>query len=163
MPAHDGVRGDKKRRPPVPAQHASEPGDDRTVVGLEAGSWHLTVQDSQLMAQDEDLRVLGAIRAAAQYQQVDHEADKTIEASHSSILAVGRPRHMPTKPRSTRPDRFPAPTGSGHGESLARDLAPRTLQKADGPGRGQAGVLRFLRRASGEQEHQDKSTDTNLG
>ena len=83
--------------------------------GLEAGSPHLTVQDRELMAQDEDLDIFGAIRAAAQYQQVDHEADKTVEAGHASILAACRSRRSCQRNlRSTWPDEFPAPTGSNH-------------------------------------------------
>ncbi len=44
------------------------------------------------MAQDEDLGVFGTVGAAAQHEEVDHEADKTVEVGHSRILAVSEPR-----------------------------------------------------------------------
>jgi hypothetical protein len=41
-----------------------------------------------LVAQHQDLDVLGAIASAAQHQQVDDQADKYIEAPHALILAA---------------------------------------------------------------------------
>lgn len=88
MPAQDGVRFDQERRPAVAAEHARQRGEQRTVCGFETRSRHLTVQNGELMPKDEDLGVLGTIGATAQHQQVDHEADKSVEAGHSLIFAA---------------------------------------------------------------------------
>ena len=48
----------------------------------------LTVQDRELVAQDEDLGIFGTIGATAQHQQADHETNKTVEAGHGVILAA---------------------------------------------------------------------------
>ncbi len=72
------------------AEHASERGEDRPIGRFEARSRHLTMQDGELMAQDEDLGVLGTIGAAAQHQQADHETDKTVEVGHAAILTALR-------------------------------------------------------------------------
>jgi hypothetical protein len=65
MPGQDRVGRHEEDRPTVAAEHASERGEDRTVGGFEAGSWHLTAQDRELMTQDEDLGILGTIGATA--------------------------------------------------------------------------------------------------
>jgi hypothetical protein len=44
------------------------------------------------MAQDENLGVLGTIGATTEHQQADHEADKTVEAGHPTILAASETR-----------------------------------------------------------------------
>jgi len=43
------------------------------------------------MAQHEDLGIFGTITSTAQHEQVDHEADKTVETAHGPILAASRP------------------------------------------------------------------------
>ena len=65
MPAKDRVGLHQEHRPPVAAEHARQRGEDRPVGGFETRSRHLTVQDRELMAQDEDLGVLRTIGAAA--------------------------------------------------------------------------------------------------
>jgi hypothetical protein len=52
------------------------------------------MQDRELMTQHEDLGVLGTIGATAQHQQLNHETDKTVEASHQRILAALRSRWL---------------------------------------------------------------------
>jgi hypothetical protein len=45
-----------------------------------------------LMAQHENLDILGTIPASTQHQQVDHEPDQTVETGHAWILATSEPR-----------------------------------------------------------------------
>jgi hypothetical protein len=66
----------------VGCRDARQGTQQRSVGGFEAGSWHLTVQDRELMSQDEDLDILATVPAAAQHQELDHEADKTVEVGH---------------------------------------------------------------------------------
>ena len=105
----DRVRSDEEDRPAVTAEHASERGEDRAVVGFEARTRDLALQHGELMAQHEDLDIFGTIRAAAQHQQVDHEPDKTVETGHAPILAAPEPHRSSPKPRSPR-QTFAAPT-----------------------------------------------------
>jgi len=66
MPGQDRLRADEEGRPAVAAEHASERRNEHAVGRLEAWSRYLTVQDRELMAQDEDLGVFGTIGAATQ-------------------------------------------------------------------------------------------------
>jgi hypothetical protein len=53
-----------------------------------------------------DLDVLGTIAPAAQDQQVEDHADKTVEARHAPILAASEPALLgPAKPQVTAPGR----------------------------------------------------------
>lgn len=52
---------------------------------FEAGTRDLALQDGELMAQDEDLDVLGPVTATSQHRQVDHEPDETEETGHAVI------------------------------------------------------------------------------
>ena len=75
------------------------------------------------MAQDEDLGVFGTIGATAEHQQLDHEADKTVEASHPRILAalisLDHPRKPPPNPRAGLGSRGPlAVKGAAAKETL---------------------------------------------
>src|ERR1035437_6634281 len=91
MPARDRVRPDEEDRPAVTAEHASEHGEDRAVVGFEARTGDLALQHGELMTQHEDLDILGMLAPAAQHQQVDHEPDQTVEAGPTPILAAPQP------------------------------------------------------------------------
>jgi hypothetical protein len=46
----------------------------------------LAFQDRELMAQHEDLGVLGLVPVATEHQQVEDESDETVETSHPQIL-----------------------------------------------------------------------------
>jgi hypothetical protein len=74
------------------------------------------------MAQYEDLDIFGTIAPTAQHQQVEDEADKTIETSHSPILATSEPiRSTPTRNAcSACPDRYSAPTGPAMNRTRSR-------------------------------------------
>jgi hypothetical protein len=45
-----------------------------------------------LVAQHEDLDIFGAIASTAQHEEVEYEADKTVETRHTPILAAPEPR-----------------------------------------------------------------------
>jgi hypothetical protein len=90
----------------VAANDACHGGEDRPVVGCEPWMWMLAVQNGELVAQDEDLDVLGMIGAAAQHQQVEDQADETVETRHGRILAASEPVPIATaKPQVTAPGR----------------------------------------------------------
>ncbi len=78
---------------------------------FEARTRNLAMQDRQLMAQHENLGILGPASATAQQQQVDHESDETVETGHALILAAVEARRSgrAQKPRSTHPTGFRHP------------------------------------------------------
>jgi hypothetical protein len=53
-------------RPGDPGQQAADGGEQGTVGGLQPGSWNLTAEHGQLVAQHQDLQVLGRVAARAQ-------------------------------------------------------------------------------------------------
>jgi len=67
----------------ITAEYAGERGEDRSVGQFEVGPWHLTVQDRELMSEEEDLGILGTVGVTTQHQQVDHESDQTVEVGHA--------------------------------------------------------------------------------
>ena len=92
MPPQQRVGLHHEKRPAVTAEHAGERGEDGAVVGSEPWMCLLASQHGELVAQHEELDIFGTIRATAQHQQVDHEADKPVETSHTPILAASEPR-----------------------------------------------------------------------
>ena len=111
MPTQDRVGLHQQDRPVVASEHASQRGEDRSVLGFEARRRKLALQDAELMAQHEDLDILGTIPAAAQHQQVDHEPDETIETCQAPILIdPSRADQIEARnPRSTVRTRFRHP------------------------------------------------------
>jgi len=91
MPTKDRVGLDEEDRPAVTTKDPRHGGEDRSIFGFETGTRDLALQDRELMAQYEDLGILGTVRATAQYQEVEYEADKTVETSHAPILTVSEP------------------------------------------------------------------------
>jgi hypothetical protein len=61
-------------------------GEEHAIGGFETRTRDLTMEHGELMAQHEDLDILGTIAASAQGEQVDHESDKTVETGHTPIL-----------------------------------------------------------------------------
>jgi hypothetical protein len=59
MPAKDRLGCDKEGSPPLTGDQASEGTDERSIRSGEAGTGDLALEHSQLMAQPEDLCVLG--------------------------------------------------------------------------------------------------------
>ena len=92
MPTQARVGLHHEDGPAVTAEHGRERGKDGAVVGFEARTHDLALQHRELMAQHEDLDVLGTVRAAAQHQQVEHEPDKTVETGRAPIFAALRSR-----------------------------------------------------------------------
>jgi len=77
MPAEDRLGRDEEGCPPLTGDQASEGTDDRSVRPGEAGSGDLTLEHGLLMAQHEDLGVLGH---AVHLVDADHLCEATDEA-----------------------------------------------------------------------------------
>jgi hypothetical protein len=134
------VRSQSSRRA-VPTQRsaydARQCGQDLRSSGSNRGRGIWRPSTQSWWAQYEDLGILGAITSAAQYQQVEHETDHTVETRHALILAA--PETRPSRQCQVaghRRVRVSAPTGDqvlcqrqvrNERRSLARNRFLRTL------------------------------------
>jgi hypothetical protein len=64
----------KEARPARSRRHATDGGEQGPVGRLQPGTWELATQHGELVAQDEDLQVLGSIAAAELGEQLDRAA-----------------------------------------------------------------------------------------
>jgi len=92
----------------VTAECPRERAEQRAIGGFETRADDLAPHHRELVAQHEDLDILGTIRAPAQDEQVDHEPDKTVETGHPTILMdPDRAVQIGARnPRSTDPGRI---------------------------------------------------------
>jgi hypothetical protein len=65
VPAQQRVGLDEEARPARPGQDAADRGEQGPVGGLQPGSWDLAAEHGELVAQDEELQVLGGVAAAS--------------------------------------------------------------------------------------------------
>ena len=72
MPAQDRVRGDQAMATQCAGQPPHERGEHGPVRPVHARSWVGAAQDGDLVAQHEELDVLGGGRAAHQQDQPEH-------------------------------------------------------------------------------------------
>ena len=108
MPAQDRIRSDHAVAPQCPGQPPHERGEHGPVRPVQAWPWVGAAQDGDLVAQHEELDVLGGGRAARQHDQ---------------------PEHLPKIKYSNRSDTSGSCTTSDHRWSAtqARLLAPHTV------------------------------------
>ena len=120
VPPQERVGPDDEDGPTITTYGACERGEDHAVVGFETRTLDLALQPRELMTQHEDLDILGTIASSAQHEQVDHEADKTIETARGPILAAPRTRPFTRYACSTPSDEYSAPTGPGELEIVGK-------------------------------------------
>jgi hypothetical protein len=92
VPTQPRVGLHHEQRPAVTAERTRERGKDGGVVGFETRTRDLALQHRELVAQHEDLEIFGAIASTAQHEEVEYEADKTVDTRHTPILAASEPR-----------------------------------------------------------------------
>jgi hypothetical protein len=97
VPAPQGVRGDEQARPAVAWQEAADRGEQGAVGGFQPGSWELASEDGELVAQDQDLQVLGDVAAGEQGEGLDgagqREVGESGQHARSSPSGVEDPAH----------------------------------------------------------------------
>ena len=108
MPAQDRVRGDQAMATQCSGQPPDEGGEDGPVRPVQAWSWVGAAQDGDLVAQHEELDVLGGGRAAQQQDQPEHLAEDQIEQPQRHGGDHARPADH--RWSATRPE-FWNPTG----------------------------------------------------
>jgi hypothetical protein len=107
MPRQDRARLHQEDPASRPSTRANAATIARS-AGSKRGRGTLAFEDRELVAQYEDLDVLGPVSASTQHQQVDEESDETVEASHG--VDPGRHEADPnqTGARSTRSTHRPS-------------------------------------------------------
>ena len=78
MPAQQRLGLDQEARPMSPGQDATDRGKQRPVGGLQPGTWSLAAQDRELVAQHQDLEVLGGVAAGEQREQLDGATQREV-------------------------------------------------------------------------------------
>ena len=79
MPAEDGLGSDEVRRPPLAWDQLGQHGDDRPIRPGEVGSGDRTLEHGGLVAEHQDLCVLGGIVHPEDPEQFDDAADQAVE------------------------------------------------------------------------------------
>ncbi len=79
MPAKDRVGCDEERYPPLPRDRLRQSRDERPIRPAEPGAGDLPAQHGELVAQHEDLRVLGHGVPPASRDQLNDASDQTVE------------------------------------------------------------------------------------
>ena len=92
MPAQDRVRGDQAMATQCAGQPPHERGEHGPVRPVQARSWVGAAQDGDLVAQHEELDVLGGGRAARQQDQPEHLPEDQVEQPqrHAGIMSDQR-------------------------------------------------------------------------
>lgn len=79
MPAQDGLGGDEERCPALLRDEPRQGGDDRPIGPGEAGTCDLTAKDRNLVAQHEDLGVVGSGVHVVDGQDLKDATDQAVE------------------------------------------------------------------------------------
>ena len=122
MPAQDRVRGDQAMATQCSGQPPDEGGEHGSVRPVQAWSWVGAAQDGDLVAQHEELDVLGGGRAAHQQDQSEHLPEDQIQQPqrHAGIMP---------EPRSSLVS-GPGPTSGTLAEELESGTIERMLAKS---------------------------------
>ena len=92
VPAQDRGRCDEQADPAVAGESADESGDECAVAPGHPGAWSLAVEYGELVAQYEDLDVLGRVGAGEQHHPAQEVGDHEVGHSecHRTDHAVSR-------------------------------------------------------------------------
>ena len=117
MPAQDRVRGDQAMATQRSGQPPDEGGEHGPVRPVQAWSWVGAAQDGDLVAQHEELDVLGGGRAAHQQDQPEHLPEDQVQQPQRHVGIMSDQR----SPLVSDPGRLLAPhTRSTSSTSTAR-------------------------------------------
>ena len=96
VPPADRVGRDEGRQTISDWPQALEDGEHPSLFGSEPWSGHLTVEDVELLAQDQQLEVFGPRRATPEQEQAKDlsETDSGESEGHGVIVAVRREERM---------------------------------------------------------------------
>jgi hypothetical protein len=109
MPAQHGPRRDDQRQPPSLRQDSNQRADDRPIRPGQAGPLAGALQHRDLVAQHQDLRVLGRIRARQQHQPTQQPNEDQVQQTNRH-KPRSSPTGMATEGRSRKPRRSVRPS-----------------------------------------------------
>ena len=99
VPAKDRLGRDEERHPPLPWDQALQSGDERPIRPGEAGTADLPAQHGELVAQHEDLRVLGDVVHPVDAGQLDAASDQAVEEAERHRAGASSSAPSLVKPR----------------------------------------------------------------
>jgi hypothetical protein len=104
MPSQHRRRTHRQARPRTSRQRPGERGQNRSIDGSEPCSPRLPAQDRQLMPEQQDLEVLGAVRSAQQHDQLNQATKRQVDErpDHDNLRNQGRPK-LPMSIRTRHP------------------------------------------------------------
>jgi hypothetical protein len=175
VPVQQRVGLHEEPRPAGPRQHAADRGEQRPISRLQPGTGGLAAEHGKLVAQDQDLHVLGGIAANEQHEHLNRPTKRevgefrqyqvtfavgsgsvTVPSRASAPTGSSRPPHTSLRTQqgcsmSTRgsPEmtEYLAPTGEQPVPSLRMELELPRIPAADRAGGGSAGRVKFRLRA----------------
>ncbi|MDP1819866.1 MAG: hypothetical protein Q8K58_08265 [Acidimicrobiales bacterium] len=91
VPIEDRLRGDKERRPPLARNEVREQSDERPVRPGEAGPCELATEDCELVAQHQNLCILGEAVRREKSGEPEGAVNKAVEERerHSEAASPG--------------------------------------------------------------------------
>jgi hypothetical protein len=101
----------QEARPAGPRPCPADRREQGTVGGLKPGTGDLTTQNSELMAQHQDLQLLGGVAMGEQGEQLDGAAQRQVGESWSTWSGL---RNRMKEPSQHRPPRRPNPQATDH-------------------------------------------------
>jgi hypothetical protein len=121
MPAPQRFRCDEEAGPTVAWENAADGGEQSAVAGFQLGPGGLPLEDGELMAQHQDLQVLGGGTSSEQREELEGAAEREVEepGQHAGSLrgGLGELAHDTGTSIRTRSShampQFPHPTGAG--------------------------------------------------
>jgi hypothetical protein len=98
VPAQQRLGLHEEARPAGPRQRPANRREQGTVGGLEPGTCDLAAQDCELVAEYQDLQILGGLAAGQQHQQLDGAAERQVGKlrQHPGGLRDGQGRRHTT-------------------------------------------------------------------
>ncbi len=88
VPAQEGLRPDEERRPSPTRQQTGGGGQEDPIGVGHLDSRNLTAQDSELVAEDDDLDLLGALGAEPERRQGQHAFGQDVEEREQHLRSL---------------------------------------------------------------------------
>ncbi len=104
VPAQQRLGLDQEAGPAGSGEHPADRGEQGSVGGLELGTWALAAEHGDLVAQDEDLQVLGGVAAGEQGEELDGAAYGEVGEFRQHQVSSAGGRRSATVPTHAPPE-----------------------------------------------------------
>jgi hypothetical protein len=82
VPAQDGGRGDEQPESSADREQSGEGGDQGAVGPAHPRAWRVSLEYGELVAQDQDLDVLGGVGSGAQHDPTQQLGEHLVDQPH---------------------------------------------------------------------------------